>query len=64
MVAQESNKILLECIKDIKEYGIYKGSLWTVVYTVPKLYYIEIENYEGYHFIINEKWSPYFKFIA
>ena len=64
MVALENNKIFLECIKDIPEYGIFKGSLWSVVHTVPKIYYIEIENYEGEHFLINEKWSSHFKFLA
>lgn len=64
MVAQENNKILLEYIKDINEYDIHKGSLWTVIHTVPNVYYIEIEDCTGLRFMINEKWSSYFKFIA
>lgn len=54
----------LECIKDINDYDIHKGSLWKVTRTIPKLYYIEIENCIGENFIINEKWSSYFKFLG
>lgn len=64
MDQQVNNKIFLECIKDIPEYSIFKGSLWSVTHTVPKLYYIEIENHEEKHFMINEKWSSYFKFLG
>lgn len=54
----------LECIKDINEYKIFKGSLWKIKNIIPNTYYIEVENYIGERFIINEKWSCYFKFIG
>lgn len=56
--------MFLECIEDIKEYNIYKGSLWRVINNFPKVYYIEIENYKGERFIVNEKYSFNFKFLG
>ena len=55
----------LECIKDIEDYDIHKGSLWRVLDTFPKVYYIEVKNCaDNKRFIINEKWSFHFKFIG
>lgn len=56
--------MFLECIKDIKEYNIHKGSLWTIIDHYPKTYFIEIENCDNIRFIINEKWASHFKFLG
>lgn len=56
--------MFLECIKDIDEYNIKKGSLWTVIDNYPGTYFIKIENCNGTKFLINEKWSFHFKFLG